>query len=35
MAGEWNKDVKYRECGQLIHETKQFLGASPDLLVEY
>ena len=30
-----HKDVKYRECGQFIHETKQFLGASPDLLVEY
>ena len=29
-----HKDVKYRECGQFIHETKQFLGASPDLLVE-
>ena len=28
------KDVKYRECGLFIHETKQFLGASPDLLVE-
>jgi len=29
-----HKDVKYRECGLFIHETKQFLGASPDLLVE-
>ena len=29
-----HKDVKYRECGQFIHETKQFLGASPDLLVK-
>ena len=27
-------DVKYRECGLFIHETKQFVGASPDLLVE-
>ena len=29
-----HKDVKYREFGQFIHKTKQFLGASPDLLVE-
>lgn len=29
-----HKDVKYRECGQFIHETKQLLGASPDLLVK-
>ena len=29
-----HKDVKCRECGQFIHETKQFLGTSPDLLVE-
>ena len=29
-----HKDVKYRECGLFIRETKQFLGASPDLLVE-
>ena len=28
------KDVKYRECGLFIHDTKQFLGASPDLFVE-
>ena len=30
-----HKDVKYHECRQLIGETKQFLGASPGLLVEY
>ena len=29
-----HKDVEYSECGLFIHETKQFLGASPDLLVE-
>ena len=29
-----HKDVKYRECGLFIHETKQFLGASLDLSVE-
>ena len=29
-----HKDVKYHERGPFIHETKQFLGASPDLLVK-
>ena len=29
-----HEDVKYRECRLFIHETKQFLGASPDSLVE-
>jgi len=26
--------TKYRKCGLFLHETKQFLGASPNLLVE-
>ena len=29
-----HNDIKYRECGTFVHETKQFQGASPDLLVE-
>lgn len=27
-------NVSHRECGLFIHDTKQFLGASPDLLLE-
>ena len=29
-----HKDVRYRECGIFIDKTKQYLGASPDLLIE-
>ena len=28
-----HKDVRYRECGIFIDKTKQYLGASPDLLL--
>ena len=29
-----HRDTTYRECGLFIDDTKQFLGASPDLIVE-
>ena len=29
-----HKNVRYRECGIFIDKTKQYLGASPDLLIE-
>ncbi|XP_066023281.1 uncharacterized protein [Pocillopora verrucosa] len=29
-----HKDAKFRECGLFIDESDQFIGASPDLLVE-
>ena len=29
-----HKDVLHRECGLFIDESKQFLGASPDLVIE-
>jgi len=29
-----HKNVRYRECGIFIVKTKQYLGASPDLLIE-
>ena len=29
-----HKDVRYRQCGIFIDKTKQYLGASPDLLIE-
>ena len=29
-----HKDVRYRECDIFIDKTKQYLGASPDLLIE-
>ena len=28
------KDTSYRECGLFFDESKQYLGASPDLLIE-
>ena len=35
---EWfnenHRDTSYRECGLFIDKTKQYLGASPDLIVE-
>lgn len=31
---EHHKDVKYRECGLFIYESKQYIGASPDLMLE-
>lgn len=31
---ENHKETSHRECGLFIDETKQFLGASPDLLLE-
>lgn len=29
-----HKNVRYRECGIFIDKTKQYLGASPDLLIK-
>lgn len=29
-----HKDVRYRQCGIFIDKNKQYLGASPDLLIE-
>ena len=29
-----HQDTTYRECGIFIHKKKQYLGASPDLLIE-
>lgn len=29
-----HKDAKYRECGIFIYENKQYIGASPDLILE-
>ena len=29
-----HKDVRYRQCGIFIDKTKQYLGTSPDLLIE-
>ena len=31
---KYHKDVRYRQCGIFIDKTKQYLGASPDLLIE-
>ena len=28
-----HKDVRYRQCGIFIYKNKQYLGASPDLLI--
>ena len=28
------QDVRYRECGIFIDKTKQYLGATPDSLIE-